>query len=103
MGQMNRGTHDQTTDERSDEDNGKMTLPPPVSKRVSKWVQPPDRTTRSVQQLTGNIPGKIQNMAPHIDDLIPCSVFTLYFASVITTLVEETNRYYKQYWDRLDN
>jgi hypothetical protein len=27
----------------------------------------------------------------------------LYFASVITTLVEETNRYYKQYWDRLDN
>jgi hypothetical protein len=42
--------------------------------------------------------------APHINkNSTPCSVFILYFAYVITLLVEGTNRYYQQYLDVLDD
>jgi hypothetical protein len=41
--------------------------------------------------------------APHINDgSSPLSVFLLYFAEIITLLVVETNRYYHDHLDRLD-
>jgi hypothetical protein len=43
-------------------------------------------------------------MAPHINkNSTPCSILMLYFAYVITLLVEETNKYYQQYLDILDD
>ena len=39
----------------------------------------------------------------HINYGRPLSVFLLYFAEIITLLVVETNRYYHDYIDRLDN
>ncbi|PNF24699.1 hypothetical protein B7P43_G17356 [Cryptotermes secundus] len=44
------------------------------------------------------------NEAPHINkDSTPFCVFMLYFAGIIHLLVEETNRYYHQYIDRLQD
>jgi hypothetical protein len=43
------------------------------------------------------------NEAPHINkDLLPLSIFILYFTSVIDPLVTEANRHYQQYLDRCD-
>ena len=53
---------------------------------------------------TGGPRGKKDNEASHINDSSnPLSVFLLYFAEIITLLVVETNRYYHDYIDRLDN
>jgi hypothetical protein len=102
-GKTNRGAQDHTPDERSDDDD-QMTPSPLASEGVSKWRQPTDRPNTRVHQFTGDTPGKRQNVAPHInEDSTPYSVFMLYFASVITLLVEETNRYYHQYLDSLDD
>jgi hypothetical protein len=77
-----------------------MTPCPLVSEVVSKWRQPTDRPNKCVHQFTGDTPGKRQNVVPHFNkDLTPYSIFMLYFASVITLLLKETNRYYHQYLD----
>ena len=48
--------------------------------------------------------GKKDNEASHINDgSSPLSVFLLYFAEIISLLVVETNRYYHDYIDRLDD
>jgi len=48
--------------------------------------------------------GKKDNEASHINDgSSPLSVFLLYFAGIITLLVVETNCYYQDYIDRLDD
>jgi hypothetical protein len=102
-GKTNRGAQDHTQDERSDEDD-QMTPSPLASEGMSTWRQPTDRPNTCVHQFTGDTPGRRQNMAPHINkDSIPYSIFMLYFASVIILMVEETNRYYHQYLDSLDN
>jgi len=47
---------------------------------------------------------KGHNEASHINDgSSPPSVFLLYFAEIITLLVVETNRYYQDCIDRLDD
>jgi hypothetical protein len=61
MCQTNRGTHGHTPDERSDEDDDKMTPNPLASEGVSKWGQ-----------FTGDTPGKRQNVAPHIKKGLDC-------------------------------
>jgi len=41
--------------------------------------------------------------APHMNkDLLPLSIFILYFTSAVDPLVTEANRYYQQYLDRRD-
>ena len=46
---------------------------------------------------------KKDNEAPHINDgSSPLSVFLLYFVEIITLLVVETNRYYHDHLDRID-
>jgi hypothetical protein len=67
------------------------------------WGQQTGATNTRIHQFTGDKAGKRQNMATHIKDSTPDSVFMLYFATVITLVVEETNRYYRQYLDTLDN
>ena len=53
---------------------------------------------------TGGPRGKEDNEASHINDgSSPLSVFLLYFAEIITLLVVETNGYYHDYIDRLDD
>jgi len=48
--------------------------------------------------------GKKDNEASHInDDSSPLSVDLLYFAEIITLLVLETNRYYHDYLNKLDD
>jgi hypothetical protein len=101
--QMNRGAQDHTPDARSDEDD-QMTPRPLASEGVPKRRQLTDRPSKCVHQFSGVTPGKRQNMAPHMNkDSTPYSVFMLYFESVIALLVEETNRYYYQYLDTLDD
>ena len=52
---------------------------------------------------TGGPRGK-DNEASHINDgSSPLSVFLLYFAEIITLLAVETNCYYQDYIDRLDD
>jgi hypothetical protein len=47
--------------------------------------------------------GKKDNEAPHINNgYSPLSIFLLYFVEIITLLVVETNRYYCDYLDRID-
>jgi len=47
--------------------------------------------------------GKRNSEAQHLNDSSsPHSVFLLYFAEIITLLVVETNRYYHDHLDRLD-
>ena len=53
---------------------------------------------------TGGPRGKKDNEASHINDgSSPLSVFLLYFAEIITLLVVETNCYYHDYINRLDD
>jgi len=48
--------------------------------------------------------GGKESEAPHLNDnSSPPSVFLLYFAEIITLLVVETNRYYHDHLDRLDD
>jgi hypothetical protein len=86
-GQTSRGAHDHATNDSSDDDD--ITPPSLASKYTSKWGQPTDWTNRSVHQFAGDTSGKRRNVAPHINkDLTPFNVFMLYFAHVITLLVE---------------
>ena len=56
-----------------------------------------------VHTFTGNPRGKRSSEASHLDDSSsPLSVFLLYFAEIITLLVVETNRYYHDHLDRID-
>ena len=54
--------------------------------------------------IQGGPGGKKDNEASHINDgCSPLGVFLLYFAELNTLLVVETNRYYHDYIDRLDD
>jgi len=56
-----------------------------------------------VHTFTGGPRGKRNSEAPHLNESSrPLSVFLLYFAEIITLLVVETNRYYHEYLERLD-
>ena len=53
---------------------------------------------------TGGPRGKKDNEASHINNRSSTlTVFHLYFAEIITLLVVQTNHYYHDYIDRLDN
>jgi hypothetical protein len=53
--------------------------------------------------FTGDPRGKRNSEASHLDDSsTPLSVFLLYYAEIITLLLMETNRYYHDHLDRLD-
>jgi hypothetical protein len=66
-----------------------------VSEGGTENGQSVDRKNRSVYQFTGDTPAKRQAVEPHINkDLPPHSIFMSYFSSVITLLMQETNRYY---------
>jgi hypothetical protein len=52
---------------------------------------------------TGGPKGKDEEVSHINDGSTPVSVFLLYFAETITPLVVQTNRYYHDYTDRLDN
>ena len=70
---------------------------------TSGWTRPSSPRTSVVQTYKGGIRGKKNNEAPHINDgSNPLSVFLLYFAEIITLLVVETNRYYHDHLDTLD-
>jgi hypothetical protein len=68
---------------------------------VSKRGQLTDVPNKSVHQFTGNRPGKRKCGSLYQQGRTPYNM--LYFASVITLLVEKTNRYCHQYLDTLDN
>jgi fumarate reductase subunit C len=61
-----------------------------------KLGQVTSQANRNMHPFIGDMTGKRNK------DSTPYSVFMLYFATVITLLVE-TNRYYQQYLDFLDN
>jgi hypothetical protein len=67
-------------------------LTPLALQRVLKWEQPMGATDSNIYPFTGDMTGKRQNFALHINkDSTPYSVSMLYFAAVIALLVEDTD------------
>jgi hypothetical protein len=69
----------------------------------SKWNAGTKPTVPLVHRFTG-CPSVLRLYeAPHIGkESTAISVFMLFFAEIIQLLVDETNRYYKQYAEKLD-
>jgi hypothetical protein len=68
-----------------------------------QWTRPSGPHRCVAHTFTGGPRGKRNSEAPHINNSSsPLSVFLLYFAEIITLLVVETNRYYHDHLDRLD-
>jgi hypothetical protein len=68
------------------------------------WGPPHQHDRRGVNNFSGGAVGINLNEAPHVNkDSAPLCVFMLYFAGIIQLLVEETNRYYHQELDRLED
>jgi hypothetical protein len=68
-----------------------------------QWTRPSAPQIGVVHTFTGGPRGKGNSESPHLDaSSTPLSVFLLYFAEIITLLVVETNRYYHDHLDRLD-
>jgi len=69
-----------------------------------RWTHPSCLQSSVAHTYTGGPRGKKDNEVPHINDgSSPLSAFLLYFAEIITLLVVETNCYYHDYIDRLDD
>jgi hypothetical protein len=69
-----------------------------------QWTHPSFPQSSVAHTYTGGPRGKKDNEVSHINDgNSPLSVFLLYLAEIITLLVVETNRYYHDYIDRLDD
>jgi hypothetical protein len=67
-----------------------------------QWTSPSGPQRCVVHTFTGGPRGKRNSEAPHINDSSsPLGVFLLYFAEIITLLVVETNRYYRDHLDKL--
>jgi hypothetical protein len=91
--------------EEEEETGPKNPLPPPQpsSSSSSLWG-PPQHERRGSNNFSGGAVGVNLNTAPHVNmDPTPLCVFMLYFTAIIHLLVVETNRYYHQYIDRLDD
>jgi len=68
-----------------------------------QWTRPSGPQRGVVHTFTGAPRGTRNSEAPELNDSSsPLSVFLLYFAEIITLLVVETNRYYHDHLDRLD-
>jgi len=69
-----------------------------------QWTSPSCPLSSVAHTYTGGPRGKKDNEASHINDGSSLlSVFLLYFAEIITLLVVETNRFYHDYLDRIDD
>ena len=79
-------------------------LQTPQEPTTLRWTLPSRPQERVVHAFTGGPCGRKDVEAPHItEDSTPLSVFLLYFAEIISLLVVETNRYYHQYLDTLED
>jgi len=90
----------------SDEDEAVESLPGEQTQQAVtlQWTSPSCPQTSVEHTYTGGPRRKKDNEASHINDgSSPLSVFLLYFAEIITLLVVETNHYYRDYLDRLDD
>ena len=69
-----------------------------------QWTCPSCLQSSVAHTYTGGPRGKKDNEASHINDSSSSlGAFLLYFAEIIALLVVETNCYYHDYIDRLDN
>ena len=69
-----------------------------------QWTHPSCPQSSVAHTYKGGPRGKKDNEASHINDgSSPLNVFLLYFAEIIILLVVETNRYYQDYIDGLDD
>jgi hypothetical protein len=76
----------------------------PSSSSPSSWGPPQQHGRRGVNNFSGGAVGINLNEAPHVNkDSTPLCVFMLFFSEIIHLLVEETNRYYHQYLDSLED
>ena len=75
-----------------------------TNKNFTKWtVNTNCPTAPLVHKFTGSPSGLRQTEEAHNNkDSSPLSIFVLFFFEIIQLLVEETNRYYHQYLDTLD-
>jgi hypothetical protein len=70
----------------------------------SSWGPPQQLGRRGANSFSGGAAGINLNEAPHVNkDSTPLCVFMLFFTEIIHLLVEETNRYYQQYLDSLED
>jgi hypothetical protein len=70
----------------------------------SSWGPPQQHGSRGTNNFYGGAVEINLNEAPHVNnDSTPLCVFMLFFTGIIHLLVEETNRYYHQYLDSLED
>jgi hypothetical protein len=102
-------THSECCSE--DEDNGwcygyeydEELVEPPLSSSSSSWGPPQRLGRRGANHFSGGAVGINLHEAPRVNkDSTPFCVFMLLFTRIIHLLVEETNRYYHQYLDSLE-
>ncbi|XP_033607870.1 uncharacterized protein LOC117282423 [Cryptotermes secundus] len=92
-----------------DEDDEELVQPPPsslssLSSSPSLWGPPQQHGRRGANNFSGGAVGINLNEAPHVNkDSTPLSVFKLFFTGIIHLLVEETNKYYHQYLNSLED
>ncbi|XP_023719041.1 piggyBac transposable element-derived protein 4-like [Cryptotermes secundus] len=71
---------------------------------TATWGPPHQRDRRAVNNFSSGAVGINLNEAPGVNkESAPLCVFMLYFAGIIQLLVEETDRYYHQDLDRLED
>ena len=90
----------------SDEENAGESGPGEQTQQpvTLKWTRPSCLQSIVAHTYTRGPRGKKDNEVSHINDgSSSLSVFLLYFAEFITLLVVETNRYYQDYIDGLDD
>ena len=95
-----------TSSSASDEDEAVESMPGEQTQQpvTLQWTSPSCRQSSVAHTYTGGPRGKEDNEVSHINDgSSPLSAFLLYFSEIITPLVVETNRYYHDCLDRLDD
>jgi hypothetical protein len=84
------------------EDKGTIGNVPGQQPQPTQWTLPPNPGRHVVHTFTGAPKGKSSEAAHITGESTPLSVLLLFFAEIITLLVVETNRYYHQYLDNID-
>jgi hypothetical protein len=95
---------DCATDSESGEESGESETEVDEPSSSATWRPPDQHGSRGADNYSGAAVGLNINEAPHVNkDSTPFCVFMLYFAGIIRLLVEETNRYYNEYLNKLED
>jgi len=89
-----------TSSSEDDDDVGNVAGQQP---QLCLWTLPPQPRKHVVHTFTGALNGKSREAAQIMSKSTPLSILLLLFAEIITLLVVETNRYYRQFLENSDD